>query len=262
MVSNISVIMVHGFVRELRNKTAFDLICLCISLSVSDAIMMTLVMGYIDKEAFKHVAVALHWCFLNSLSWITVMSVELLYFLHHEYIIIQHNILRRCFKSWILATLAPSLIIFVMIFLNHYHPTWVGYGQALTNRLMSNKTAIYVTLIAPFVVTNVLSLAISIAVAIKLHLHKISTNLSGITRSNGRININVAKAAMKLVAVFGGAEIFGVIQTNHATMNDVFSTLYVFLRSTRGIFIFLLYLCNVKVRKLLQNEIQTRSTSP
>ena len=89
---------------------------------------------------------------------------------------------------------------------------------------MTNQAAMYLTILAPFVATNVVSIGIFTAIAVKLHVHRVSVNRSGNPTSNGQGRINVTKTAMTLVALFGISELLGVIQTREPTVDDVFST--------------------------------------
>ena len=252
-----SIIFVYSCFKELHNNFGFCLIWLCISLAASDTLMIVLATGQIDKKFQPHMAIALHWFFLNALSWITIISLELIGLLKNAYTTVNQNLSKRSFKNWILASFAPSLVIAIMVFLNHRNPSWVGYGQSLSMNLMTNQKALYATVLGPFVVTNLLSLGILIAIVVKLHLHRLSVKRSGITSSNGQRNVSIAKAALKLVVLFGVVELLGVIQTKEPVVDEVFSSFYVFLRSTRGILICLLYAFNFNVRRLLKNRMQS-----
>ena len=255
------VVIVYSCFKELHNKIGFSVIWLCVSLAVSDGIMTALAVEYIERKMHEIVAIALHWCFLDALSWIIVISVELLDLLKNEYVLVQQNLSSRCFQTWILATAAPSVVIASLVFLNHYHPSWIGYGRFLSNNLMTNRMALYLTVLAPFLATNVVSFGISTAIVVKIYMHRRAINQSGITSSNGHGNINLAKTAMKLVALLGVAELLGLVQTKHAVIDALFSTLYVFVRSTRGIFICLLYVFNCNVRRLLKRKMQRITAS-
>ena len=250
------VVGVYVYLKELHNKTGFGLIWLCVSLASSDGIMLALALGGIDKWMHIYVAIALHWCFLNALSWITILAVGLLGLLKSEYTLVRQHFSKKCFQSWIIATLVPSVVIVSLVFLNHYHPTLVGYGRSLSNSLMINKTTLYATVLAPFLVTNIFSLCILMAIIIKLNLHRQLTDQIGINMSNGVGKISVVKAAIKLVALFGVAELLGLVHTNDPMVNNVFSTLYVFVRSVRGVLICLLYVFNIKVRRLLRDQFR------
>ena len=261
IAGHLVVVIVYSTLKELDNKTGFGLIWLCISLAASDMIMFVLAMGYIDETMHESIAIALHWCFLNALSWITVLSLGLLGMLTNEYTIVQQNTLKKNIRSWIFATCFPSLAIAVLVYANHYHPSWVGYGRALTKNLMVNQVAVYITVLAPFVATNAVSLVIFLAIISKLHLHCRSLQQSGISSSICQTNINVAKTAMKLVALLGVAELLGLVQTKQPAIDEVFSTLYVFFRSSRGIFISVLYVFNCSTRRLLKRKIQRFTSS-
>ena len=218
--------------------------------------MFALAVGHIDKRMYEYVAITLHWLFLNALSWINMICFELVGLVKHEYTTAHQSLSKKCFKSLILAVLAPSLIVSILIFLSRYESLWVGYGQSLGYSLMTNQTAVYLTILVPFVGTNVVSIGILTAIVVKLHLHRASVNRSGITTANGQSSINVAKTAMKLVALFGIAELLGVIQTKQPAVDDVFSTLYVFFRSSRGVLICLYYICNDNDRRLLKGKFK------
>ena len=148
-----------------------------------------------------------------------------------------------------------------MVYSNHYHLSWVGYGQALSKNLMVNKVTVYITVLKPFLATNVVSLAIFLAIISKLYLHGCSLNQKGISSSMGQANVNVAIAAMKLVSLLGVAELYGLVQTKQPAVEEVFSTLYVFFRCNRGIFICLLYVFNRSTRRLLKRKIQRMASS-
>ena len=81
-----------------------------------------------------------------------------------------------------------------------------------------------------------------------------------ILQKSGRHNNNLLSIAFKLTLTLGLIEVLGFIQIskknlseNELIFNSVFATIYTVLRSLRGPWLYLIYVCNRRKMKLLRS---------
>ena len=105
--------------------------------------------------------------------------------------------------------------------------------------------------------TLTISTSVLILTAVKLHQHKQTTS-----STIGANTVDIAPLVLKLVVLFGAAEILGFIQypnpesNNDYILNAIFKIIYCIVRSFRGVFIFFAFVIR---RSVIKNVKQTCS---
>ena len=124
-----------------------------------------------------------------------------------------------------------------------------------SKNFIGNITARVITYIIPLAATLTFSVIVLIAIVIKLYRHKQS-----VRQVIGTNTVNIAPLVLKLFFLLGAIEVVGFIQfpdpqsSNQYHINAIFKVLFSFVRSFRGVFIFILFVARNIVIKSLREK--------
>ena len=111
------------------------------------------------------------------------------------------------------------------------------------------------------IVLNMLSIGILVKTMINIYSEKKDTAQRF---NSNQYDVNVVGIAVKLVIGLGLIEIVGFIQIKDGskTFNEINLFVYNIARSLRGLFVFVIFVCNKKAIQLLKNKMfQSPQTS-
>ena len=90
-----------------------------------------------------------------------------------------------------------------------------------------------------------------------------------VLKKSGRRNSNLLAIAFKLILALGLIEILGFTQIskknlseNELIFNSVFAAIYTILRSLRGLWLFMIYVCNQRKMKILRSTWRNNALRP
>ena len=253
--------------REKRRKIPEkNLIAFCFVLLVCDIIGLTmtllkLITKILDVIPCKAVAVLLHFFSLALCLWPAIIVYEYCKIFHSRSIVEQPNILylRYCATAFGVPFIVTSICVMIDVLSNRLLLKYGGDNNCwiipLYARLIVN--------IVPFVVMNFGSFSLVFIVTQQAQREKRKNHCVLAKRDQ----IGFSKMVIKLCLLFGTAELIGLVQIPNAVkrgeseviFNVIFGLVYNFLRSSRGIFVFLLFFYN-RVFEKSKEQSQTLSS--
>ena len=208
-----------------------------------------------DEISCKTVAVLLHFFSLALCTWPVIIACDYYKIVGCRDFLERSNIsyLRYCAVSFGMSFIVTLICVTIDI-LSFRSLIRYGYQDYFWVFPFHTRSAVYMV---PFVVMNLGSFVLVFIVTIETKREK-RKNHSMLAKKHQLIYSKI---------LFGTAELIGLIQIPNAEQKDqsevifnvIFGLLYNFLRSTRGIFMFVLFACN-KIFEKYKERIQTLST--
>ena len=248
----IITLLTYLLFKELRTIPGKNLMALVLALIGCDIIIVALSFTkFINETLCSIIAVLLHFQSLSVSTWSIVIAFDLWITFGHIFgversntVLINYNII-----GWGLPAAFVLVCLTVDIIVKRETPL-IGYGGS-EHCWITSVYARLIVYIGPFLLITWASFLIISLVMIKLKQKYRSTA----RMINKKKSINYTKMAMKLCLVLGASELIGLIQipkqnVNSETLksfNESFGLLYNVVRTSRGTFIFFIFICNKEV---------------
>ena len=267
--SYLMIIFTYIYLKELHSLPSFNLVSLCLTLVISDVLLLSINAEVKMKGNFSIVATCLHWLLLSLLIWMCIFSVELLS-LTKPAIQRRRNNRRTILRNLTLSILLPSLVVMPLALVDKISSGYVGYGHIPRNdaygeqpaTLIKNRTIMLTTYLFPLVtVTTICCISLMILV---VKLKKLKRDTDGAFQDSGRNKAQTTKIALKIFFLLGISELFGVIgipnpqNQTHYAVNTAFKLIYSILRSFRGMFVFCGYCLREQIKEIYLRKIFER----
>lgn len=247
------LILTYTLIKELSNQAGMNIAFLCISLLLSDLAILSTIGAPQYQWSCKLVAISLHYFLLLVQVWTVINAYEIYRVFTSPTRCRQWSRKRFCFYFFF-ASLTSATVVVAMVMIDEMVPGMdVGYGKngiCFVNQLYA-KVGGYICIVA-FVTVS--SLFMLVSVIVKIHKQTVMTKQ--VLRSTGGLDLNIAKIAVKLTLLVGFVEIIGFAQIPRPSegwqvfFNGAVALSFTFLRSLRGLFIWMMYIATKKVFKL------------
>ena len=244
-------LMVYLVWKKIRNAPEKNLVAFCIALFVCDitGLILPLTRNNVHGVTCKIVALSLHFFSLALCTWPCIVAYEVWLILRSRNVNNQLNYLhfRYSLVAWGIPFIVTSVSLAVELVSNG---SLIRYGDQDYCWIFPFPARLVVYIVPLILMTCGNSLLISIIV-IKTRREK-RTQHSLLARND---KIKFHKMIMKLFLLFGTAELIGLVQIpnptqeNQVIVNVILGLLHNFLRSSRGIFLFLAFGCNTVAKK-------------
>ena len=247
--------------KRLRNIPKKNLIAFCLVLLVCDIIglMLALTAKSLDQVACKTIAVLLHFFSLALCVWPAIIAYEYYKIFRCNNLLEQPNMLylKYCAIGFGIPFIVTTVYVIIDILSKG---SLIRYGSQDYCWIFPfyARLAIY---IVPFSIMNFSSFVLVFIVTLQTKREKMKDHCM-LTKAH---QFKFSEILMKLCLLFGSAELIGLVQIPNAKQkglselifNVVFGLLYISLRSSRGIFMFVLFAC----KKTLKNTKSAQKTS-
>ena len=258
--ANMLVMAIYCSFKDLKNIHGLNIVAMCISLTLSDVLF--LILSTVPDESKDTICypvlMSLGWFMLNSQMWVLIICFDLGMVIHLKTSATFKN-KRKTLTRYVMVTfLVPSVIIGIALSLNETDSIALGYETSCN--LQHFMARLWMTVL-PMIVLIMLS--IGILVKTMIHIYSEKKDTAQRFNSN-QYDVNVVGIAVKLVIGLGLIEIVGFIQIKDGskTFNEINLCVYNIARSLRGLFVFVIFVCNKKVIQLLKNKMfQSPQTS-
>ena len=252
------IMNIYLFVKELKSPTSIIIVFQCTTLFFTDTIFIIAVYMYNNDFGCKLTGVMLHWGLLSAQLWTAIIAFDQLSRIGLVSSTIVHTNFVRLTKYCTIAYITPTIIVVITVLLDIYHVLNIAYGKYNVCFIYGLHSKIYFYII-PF--ATIFLITLSFLIYTMYFLWKSEKEARKVLRESGRHNIDLLSIAFKLILTFGIIEIVGFIQIakqdlteNELTFNSVFAVLYTILRSLRGLWLFLIYLCSGRKARLLRSR--------
>ena len=262
IVFEVLLLVVYLALNKVRDTPEKNLMAFCTGLLICDVIgfTLTLIESNINKFTCKIVALLLHFFSLTLCTWPCIIAYEVWLILRYR------NVKQGSSYSYsiysVIAWGIPLTITLVCLIVDLVsNGSLIRYGNQDYCWIFPFHARL-VVYIVPIIITNygsflVISITIIRTRREKRREHKL------LAKSD---RINFSKMIIKLFLLFGTAEIIGLVQIPNAEdkgeseliFNTIFGFLYDFLRSSRGIFIFIISAFS-KVFEIYKDRSRTSS---
>ena len=251
------IIIVYQFIKAIKRLPSATIVLQCVTLLVVDTTFI--VAFHMHRHAFgcKLIAVFLHWGLLAAQLWTAIVAIDLSSKIHTVSAIIVKTNSTRLVAYCITAYIVPTIIVSTTFRLDMYHIIDASYGEnniCFINDFYSKLYFYCIPLAAIYFIT--ISLLVYTLYCIWKRENEARKNL----KKSGRHNNNLLAIAFKLILALGLIEVLGFTQIskknlseNELIFNSVFAALYTILRSLRGLWLFMIYVCNQRKMKILRS---------
>ena len=244
-------LMVYLVWKEIRNAPEKNLIAFCIALFVCDitGLILPLTRNNVHGVTCKLVALSIHFFSLALCTWPCIVAYEVWLILRSRNVNNQSNYLhfRYSLVAWGIPFIVTSVCLAVDLVSNG---SLIRYGDQNYCWIFPFHARLAVYIVPLTLMTCGNSLLISIIV---ITTRREKRTKHSLLARNDKLKFH--KMIMKLFLLFGTAELIGLVQIPNATqenqviVNVIFGLLHNFLRSSRGIFLFLAFGCNTVAKK-------------
>ncbi|XP_047134152.1 uncharacterized protein LOC124812108 [Hydra vulgaris] len=265
--------------KELRVRSNLNLITLCAFLILSDFSIFLAIFESKQKNTCKYISIILHWSLLGGYSLVLCMAIELA-LKFWRFAPKSFGRTNSFIATIFVSLMVPTLIVSINLSFDLTGTGYIGYGAnnicwigGFYARIFS-----YILPLCIILVSSVLCLVLTIFNITKLESANKKTLGEGKTS-----RVNLVMITMKLALILGVTDALGFFQISKPFLseweilfNSVFSIIYTCCRSSKGIMLFFVYICNKKIfrvykrftaktiikwRKSLQNTIVIKETS-
>ncbi|XP_047128059.1 uncharacterized protein LOC124808919 [Hydra vulgaris] len=264
--------------KELRIKSNLNLITLCTFLIFSDFSIFLAIFENKQKNICKYISIVLHWSLLAGYNFVLCMAIELA-LKFRRFVPKSLGRTNSFIATIFISLMIPTIIVSINLALDFTGAVYIGYGANNICWISGFYARIY-SYILPLGITlasSVLCLVITIFSITKLE----SANKK--TLGDGKKSrVNLVMITMKLALILGVTDALGFFQISNPLFeweilfNSIFSMIYTCCRSSKGIMLFFVFICNKKVfrvyksftantiikwRKSLKNIVVIKETS-
>lgn len=168
IISAALVFFIYLCLKSLRTLPAINLVNLVATIFMSHLLLITAANQVHNASLCTATAVCLHYFFLCSFTWSTVMAYDMMQTFVFERRQVDskcHTLMRYCAFAWGL----PLLICSLCLLLDLTHTLSIGYGSSRMCWL-SNKTALLVVFVVPIAISMTFNLIAFIATSRSIHV--------------------------------------------------------------------------------------------
>ena len=251
------IIIVYQFIKAVKRLPSAAVVFQCVTLLVVDATFVVALLMHAHNFGCELIAMILHWGLLAAQLWTAIIAFDLSSKVRSVSAIIIKTNSSRLAAYCMTAYVTPTIIVGTTVLLHIYQIINMSYGEndiCFINNFYSKLYFYCVPLAAIYFITLLL------LVYTLYCIWKRENKARRILQKSGRHNNNLLSIAFKLTLTLGLIEVLGFIQIskknlseNELIFNSVFATLYTVLRSLRGLWLFLIYVCNRRKMKLLRS---------
>lgn len=251
------IIIVYQFIIDEKSLTSTIIVFQCVTLLFTDASFVVALRIRHHTFSCKFIGIALHWGILASQIWTAIIAFDLSSKLRSiSATIIKTNSVRLAGYD-ITAYVTPAIIVSTCTFFQTHHLIDRGYEANGFCFISDCRLVIYffvIPLAIIFLITTFIYMYSLYCIWKKEK--KARTTL----RTSARHNNNLLSIAFKLTVALSLIEVFGFIQICKDNISEseliftfVFRIIYAFLRSLRGLWLLLIFVCNGSKLKLLRS---------
>ena len=244
-------LMVYLVWKKIRNAPEKNLIAFCIALFVCDitGLILPLTRHNVHGVTCKIVALSIHFFSLALCTWPCIVAYEVWLILRSRNLNNRSKYLhfRYSLVAWGIPFIITSVCLTVDLVSNG---SLIRYGNHDYCWIFPFHARIAVYIVPLTFMTCGNSLLISIIV---ITTRREKRTKHSLLARNDKLKFH--KMIIKLFLLFGTAELIGLVQIPNATQenqvifNVIFGLFHNFLRSSRGIFLFLTFGCNTVIKK-------------
>ena len=270
IVATTLTILTYLIFPTLRTTFGQNLISLSFSILIGNTLEL-LSNVIVINGACKIIEIFLYWSSLSQTLWSTMIMIDLMMAFRSKDKKLRQNKYRFCIYScivWTMSTMTTTALILLAVFLPGMledvksRHCWIGsfYGQLVA----------YVLPISLFALLNIVLFCLvrSMAYYASVVSNARRTLLQKTKRRSAiaRPMDDTCKAMMNIVIVLGLTEVFGLIKIGRTTeaaiiVNAVFSYIYVFFHSFRGLLIFVCLTSTRRIAKLYRERFLLNKTN-
>ena len=253
------VIIVYQFITAVKRLPSAIIVLQCVTLLMVDTTFVVAFHMHGLPFGCELIAIFLHWGLLAAQLWTAIIAFDLSSKVRSVSATIVKTRSTRLAAYCITAYIAPTIIVGTTVLLHVYHIIDMSYGEndiCFINGFFSRLYFYCVPLAAIYFIT------ISFLVYILYCIWKRENRARKVLQKSGRHNNNLLSIAFKLILAFGLIEVLVFTQIskknlseNELIFNSVFAAFYTILRSLRGLWLVLIYVCN---RRKMKNLKSTR----
>ena len=256
IVCYLIIIIVYQFTKVVKSSSAAAIILQCVTLLVTDTTFLVAVHMRNHNFACKLTGIFVHWGLLASQLWTTIIPFDLLLKVRSVSAgIIKANTVRIAIYC-VIAYLTPTVIVSTTVILDIYQIINMGYGENDICLIKDYHSYLYFVII-PFAAMFLLTILFLIRSL--FYLWKREREARRVLKNSGRRNNNLLLISFKLTLALGLIEFIGLIRIrkkdltqNELVFNSISLVIFIILRSLRGLWLFLIFVCSQKNIKLLR----------
>ena len=251
------IITVYQFIKAVKRLPSAAIAFHCVTLLVADTTFV--VAFHMHGHAFwcKLIAIFLHWGLLAAQLWTAIIAFDLSSKVRSVSAIIVKTNPTRLAAYCIAAYIIPTIIVGATVLLDVYHIIDMSYGEndiCFINDFYSKLYFYCIPLATIYFIT------IALLVYTLCCIWKRENKPRKILQKSSRHNNNLLSIAFKLILALGLIEALGFTQIskkslseNEIIFNSIFAGLYTVLRSLRGLWLVLIYVCNRRKMDILKS---------
>ena len=256
IVCYLIIIIVYQFTKVVKSSSAAAIILQCVTLLVTDTTFLVAVHMRNHNFACKLTGIFVHWGLLASQLWTTIIPFDLLLKVRSVSAGIIKAITVRIAIYCVIAYLTPTVIVSATVILDIYQIINMGYGENDICLIKDYHSYLYFVII-PFAAMFLLTILFLIHSL--FYLWKREREARRVLKNSGRRNNNLLLISFKLTLALGLIEFIGLIRIrkkdltqNELVFNTISLVIFIILRSLRGLWLFLIFVCSQKNLKLLR----------
>ena len=256
IVCYLIIIIVYQFTKVVKSSSAAAIILQCVTLLVTDTTFLVAVHMRNHNFACKLTGIFVHWGLLASQLWTTIIPFNLLLKVRSVSAGIIKAITVRIAIYCVIAYLTPTVIVSTTVILDIYQIINMGYGENDICLIKDYHSYLYFVII-PFAAMFLLTILFLIHSL--FYLWKREREARRVLKNSGRRNNNLLLISFKLTLALGLIEFIGLIRIrkkdltqNELVFNSISLVIFIILRSLRGLWLFLIFVCSQKNIKLLR----------
>ena len=256
IVCYLIIIIVYQFTKVVKSSSAAAIILQCVTLLVTDTTFLVAVHMRNHSFACKLTGIFVHWGLLASQLWTTIIPFDLLLKVRSVSAGIIKAITVRIAIYCVIAYLTPTVIVSTTVILDIYQIINMGYGENDICLIKDYHSYLYFVII-PFAAMFLLTILFLIHSL--FYLWKREREARRVLENSGRRNNNLLLISFKLTLALGLIEFIGLIRIrkkdltqNELVFNTISLVIFIILRSLRGLWLFLIFVCSQKNIKLLR----------
>ena len=260
------IITVYQFIKAVKCLPSAATVFQCVTLLLADTTFVVAFHMHRHPFGCKLIAIFLHWVLLAAQLWTAIIAFDISSKVCSVSATIVKTNPTRLAAYCITAYLIPTIIVSSTVLLYVYHTTDMSYGEndiCFITEFYSKLYFYCIPLAAIYFIT--ISLLVYTLYCIWIRENKARK----ILQNAGRRNNNLLSIAFKLILTLGLIEVLGFTQIskknlseNEVIFNSVFAGLYTVLRSLRGLWLVLIYLCNRSKMKILKSIWRNNGKRP
>ncbi|XP_065655011.1 uncharacterized protein LOC105846311 [Hydra vulgaris] len=250
------IVITYVYIKELRIMPNFNLVTLCNLLFLSDSSILLALYGSKKEKLCKCIAVILHWSLLAVYIWVLCTAVELA----SKFSRFASKSSRKIFftSSVFISITVPTIIVSMTLLLNYTGTADAGYGENEHCWIGGFYARLYAYTLPLTVVLLISFLCLLLTI---FSIRKLESSNKKILGSSRKSRVDLFMITMKLTIILGVTDALVFIKISKESLseweiifNAVFSVIYTCCRSSKGIMLFVVYICTKKVYKIYKKR--------